>query len=617
MCIAIKKNHQLFYIISILFCITSLNAFAETYTIGVLAFEGKEQAISRWSPTADYLTKKIPQHRFKIVPMTHQEIEYSLVKKQINFIVTNPGHYVQLETVFSASRIATFVSQQNNAKLNKFSSVIFTRSDSNITNLNDLKGKTIAAVSQNAFGGFQIIQDMMLTKGIDILSDMIPMWVGFPQTDIVNVVMSGKAEAGIVRSGILEKLIVSKQLDINKIRIINKQNKKSFPLLYSANLVPEWPFAKLAHTQDKTAKQVAVALMQMPVTHNAAIKSGGAGWTIPVDYTQVHDILKHLKVPPYTPKALSKTQLLNDYGFWLLGFSLFSLLTFMLLAYYSRANKKLHSSYEELSEKEKALEETVLKRTEELNKTNKNLNTELLHLKSADLCIARCSETLNELYQIFSRVDLSFPQKLQSLIEVIKRHMGVEICVVSVVVDKKYQTRAASPENIKHELPLSQEGAALAIEKKEMVVLEHHADWRSYLALPIFDKNELHCLFEFASPKMSQDDSKVVDNQSPELRNQLLQLVSLWISKELTSFDSEQHSSHVDNVIKERFNALTNREKEVLQLLVQGDSSKEIAKRLELSPRTIEMHRANLVQKTGVKSSSELIQLAVLSKEFL
>jgi len=429
--------------------------------------------------------------------------------------------------------------------------------------------------------------------------------------------MSGKAEVGIVRSGILEKMERINRLDLSKIRVINPQSNDDFPLLYSASLVSEWPFAKLAKTSDKVAKQVAIALMQMLPSQGAAISAGGSGWTIPVDYTRVHDILKRLEVEPYVPKLMTNTQLIKDYGFWILGFSVFSLLTFLLLAYYSRANKRLHASYAELSEKEKALEETVLNRTEELNKTNNDLHTELLHLKSADLCISRCSETLDELYQIFSREDLSFPQKLQSLIEVVKRHMGVEVCVVSIFADNKYQMRASSPENTKLQSPLSSEGVEFAIEKRAMVVLDNLKNWHSYIALPIFNKDELHCLFEFASSEPNQNDTLTDENQSPELRNQLLQLVSLWIAKELASFDFEQLTSNEDTAIKERFNTISNREKEVLQLLVKGGASKEIARHLDLSPRTVEMHRSNLVKKTGVKSSSELIQLAVLSKEFL
>lgn len=52
---------------------------------------------------------------------------------------------------------------------------------------------------------------------------------------------------------------------------------------------------------------------------------------------------------------------------------------------------------------------------------------------------------------------------------------------------------------------------------------------------------------------------------------------------------------------------LTTREREIASLLVTGGSAKTIAKALDLSPRTVEHHRARLMAKLGVRTSGELI----------
>ena len=57
--------------------------------------------------------------------------------------------------------------------------------------------------------------------------------------------------------------------------------------------------------------------------------------------------------------------------------------------------------------------------------------------------------------------------------------------------------------------------------------------------------------------------------------------------------------------------ALTDRERDVLRLLVRGLSSKEIASTLDISARTVETHRANLMRKLGVRSVALLTQLAI------
>ena len=56
---------------------------------------------------------------------------------------------------------------------------------------------------------------------------------------------------------------------------------------------------------------------------------------------------------------------------------------------------------------------------------------------------------------------------------------------------------------------------------------------------------------------------------------------------------------------------LTLREKEVLRLIVEGKTSKEIADLLFISPRTMENHRAKIMKKLGVKKSVELVRYAI------
>jgi DNA-binding CsgD family transcriptional regulator len=51
---------------------------------------------------------------------------------------------------------------------------------------------------------------------------------------------------------------------------------------------------------------------------------------------------------------------------------------------------------------------------------------------------------------------------------------------------------------------------------------------------------------------------------------------------------------------------LTARERQVLQLLAEGKTAKEAAAILNVSPRTIEFHRNNIAEKTGLRTTAEL-----------
>jgi DNA-binding NarL/FixJ family response regulator len=56
---------------------------------------------------------------------------------------------------------------------------------------------------------------------------------------------------------------------------------------------------------------------------------------------------------------------------------------------------------------------------------------------------------------------------------------------------------------------------------------------------------------------------------------------------------------------------LTQRQREVLQLLAEGKSAKEIAKILHVSTRTAEFHKYNMMEQLGLKTTAELVQFAI------
>jgi len=56
---------------------------------------------------------------------------------------------------------------------------------------------------------------------------------------------------------------------------------------------------------------------------------------------------------------------------------------------------------------------------------------------------------------------------------------------------------------------------------------------------------------------------------------------------------------------------LTRREKEVLQLIVEENTTEEIARRLFISPCTVETHRANILGKLGVRNVAGIVREAM------
>jgi two-component system, NarL family, response regulator NreC len=91
------------------------------------------------------------------------------------------------------------------------------------------------------------------------------------------------------------------------------------------------------------------------------------------------------------------------------------------------------------------------------------------------------------------------------------------------------------------------------------------------------------------------------------------------VSQGKTFFSSEISKMLVEDYIREirargvedSYELLTSREREILQLLVEGNSNKDIASRLNVSPHTVETHRRNLQDKLNLHSFAELILYAV------
>jgi DNA-binding NarL/FixJ family response regulator len=84
-----------------------------------------------------------------------------------------------------------------------------------------------------------------------------------------------------------------------------------------------------------------------------------------------------------------------------------------------------------------------------------------------------------------------------------------------------------------------------------------------------------------------------------------------YLSPALAKLASETQFQIIQNQNFDPYETLTNREREILPLAASGMSSNEIGKKLFISPRTVEVHRARILRKLGLQNQAELIRYAI------
>jgi two-component system response regulator NreC len=84
-----------------------------------------------------------------------------------------------------------------------------------------------------------------------------------------------------------------------------------------------------------------------------------------------------------------------------------------------------------------------------------------------------------------------------------------------------------------------------------------------------------------------------------------------FLSPPLSERVIQSYVERGDGVVLDAYDALTGREREVLQLAAEGHGNSEIAARLFISRRTVESHRANLFVKLGLHSQTDLVRYAL------
>ena len=98
-----------------------------------------------------------------------------------------------------------------------------------------------------------------------------------------------------------------------------------------------------------------------------------------------------------------------------------------------------------------------------------------------------------------------------------------------------------------------------------------------------------------------------------EMANLFNEVIFITDSEDVIANKFRNLSSQTNDQSSSSNDKLTDREKDVLKLLLMGLANKEVADQLSISPHTVVSHRKNIIEKTGIKSLSGLAVYAILN----
>ena len=84
-----------------------------------------------------------------------------------------------------------------------------------------------------------------------------------------------------------------------------------------------------------------------------------------------------------------------------------------------------------------------------------------------------------------------------------------------------------------------------------------------------------------------------------------------YLAPPLSDHAVEAYMRKAEDKVLDPFDMLSAREREVMHMVARGATSSQVAEKLCISPRTVEVHRARLMQKLGLKNRTELIHYAM------
>ncbi|WP_371322821.1 PhnD/SsuA/transferrin family substrate-binding protein [Dechloromonas sp. ZY10] len=317
---------------------------SEKLVLGIFAYRPPEVLQPRYQPLIDYLARQLDGVEIELRVLSQEAMEAALAGNELDLVFTNPSHYIVIRTRFHLTgALATLISLESGQATTRLGGVMITRNHPQApTDLAALTQARVAVPGRKYLGGYQAQVYELMAAGFKPPQEFE---IIGSHDGVVQAVLAGRAEAGFIRSGVIEEMEREGKLDPSQLRILNARHFSGFPYRVSTRLYPEWAFAALPHVDSWHVRKIASSLMLLEASHPAARAAGIAGFAPPADYLPVENLMRTLRTPPFDQSAeITWLDVWNQYRATVLV-ALASLLAILaLLAQLFRRNRALQEA---------------------------------------------------------------------------------------------------------------------------------------------------------------------------------------------------------------------------------------------------------------------------------
>ena len=256
------------------------------------------------SLTVDALKKEFGQENVKVTVYPLPKLEKAVRNGEADVFISSSGTFRRLADS-GARSVGTIVSEKlSDPNKSEGSALIVRSARSDLIHLEDLKGKTIAANMRYGFSGHLMVLHELFKKGFNpnkFFGETI--FVGHDVEKIVQKVLNGEIDGGILRTCYWEEYAERNKIDKNLIRVIDPKKDSNLVCQHTSELFPNWTIATTPSASPEIARRVVKSILSVEPSDK-----NGLYWGLSTDFTQLDQLLKDLEIGPFEVKKKELVQ---------------------------------------------------------------------------------------------------------------------------------------------------------------------------------------------------------------------------------------------------------------------------------------------------------------------